>query len=166
MAAGEVQRSPRGVGVAGGQAADLGVRSGVQQREQAGEPFVRMGGVIGPSPEQRPLDGGIKDVAGKGRLAAQPQGDRRVDEDELAALRPAEEAARRVCSLVAVAVGAVAEECFQVVVVTRDQPVTGPADVRWTARSRKIRSLVSRVVSLTGAAGAGLRPALRAGYAG
>ncbi len=95
-------------------AASLGVRSGVQQREQAGEPFVRMGGVIGPSPEQRPLDGGIKDVAGKGRLAAQPQGDRRVDEDELAALRPAEEAAQHVCSLVAVAVGAVAEECFQV----------------------------------------------------
>ena len=86
--AGQVQRSPRGVGVAGGQAADLGVRSGVQQGEQAGEPFVRMGGVIGPSPEQRPLGGGIKDVAGEGRLAAQPQGDGRVDEDELAALGP------------------------------------------------------------------------------
>jgi hypothetical protein len=86
----------------------------VQQGKQAGEPFVRMGGVIGPSPEQRPLDGGIKDVAGEGRLAAQPQGDGRVDEDELAALRPAEEAAQHVGSLVAVAVGAVAEECFEV----------------------------------------------------
>ena len=43
------------------------------------------------------------------------------------------------------------------VVVTWDQPVTGRADVRWTARSRRIRSLVSTVMSLTGC-----RPARRA----
>ena len=111
---GQVQRSPRCVGIADGQAADLGVGCSVQQCEQAGEPFVRMGRVVGPSPEQRTLDGGVQDVAGEGRLAAQPQGNGRVDEDEFAAFRPAEEAAQDVGSLVKAAAGAVAEECFEV----------------------------------------------------
>ena len=71
MAAGQVQRSPRSVGVARGQAADLGVRSGVQQCEQP-ESRSCGGWRVGPSPEQRPLVGGVEDGAGEGRLAAQP----------------------------------------------------------------------------------------------
>src|SRR5260370_41056063 len=72
--AGEAQCPLRIVRVAGGQAADLGAGSGVQQREQAGESLVRVSGAARPSPEQRPLGGGVKDGAGKGRLAAQPEG--------------------------------------------------------------------------------------------
>ena len=101
------------VGVSGGQAADLGAGSGVQQREQAGESFVRVARAACPSPEQRPLGGGVKDGAGEGPLAAQPEGRGWVDEDELAVFRPAEEAAQHVGPLVAVA-GAVSEESFEV----------------------------------------------------
>src|SRR5258705_4492936 len=101
------------VRVADGQAADLGAGSGVQQREQAGESLVRVSGAACPSPEQRPLGGGVKNGAGKGRLAAQPERRGRVDEDELAVFRPAEEAAQHAGPLVAVA-GAVAEESFEV----------------------------------------------------
>src|SRR5258708_3775001 len=111
--AGEAQCPLRIVRVAGGQAADLGAGSGVQQREQAGESLMRVSRAARPSPEQRPLGGGVKDGAGKGRLAAQPEGGGWVDEDELAVFRPAEEAAQHVGLLVAVA-GAVAEESFEV----------------------------------------------------
>src|ERR1039458_2855022 len=119
--AGEVQRPVRVVGVADGQAAELGAGSGVQQREQADEPFVRMSGIGGPSPEQRPLGAVIKDAAGEGRLAAQLEGRGRVDEDELAAFRPAKEAAQHIGPLVAVA-GAVAEKSFKVIPGTSWSP--------------------------------------------
>ena len=152
----EVQRSPRRVRVAGGQAADLGAGCSVQQCEQAGEPFMGMGGVAGPSPEQCTLGACVQDVCGKGRLAAQTQGDGRVDKDELAALRPAEEAAQDIGPLVRF-LGLWPRNASRSAVVTWDPPVTGRADVRWMARSRRVPSLVSRVVSLTG-----YRPARRA----
>jgi hypothetical protein len=90
------------VDVVDGQAAYLCVGGCVQEREQAGEPFVREGHAAGPAVEQDPLGGQFQDGAGEGGLWSQRELAGGVDEDEFVTTRPGEESAQDVGLLVAV----------------------------------------------------------------
>ncbi len=130
--------------------ADLLVGRGVQQGEQPGEPFMRVGLAVGPAAQQLALCTGLEESTGEPALRTQPQRMCWVDEQQSTVFSPADEGSQQIGLLVAGLRG-LGEEGLQV-----GGGDCGPADQAAAAgevraRSRRIRSFVSMVMSLPAA---------------